>query len=156
MAYQKLQTSRALVPVISDSVIIPNPNTLAVSGTNSGAGTNVLIDATKNFITLGVKIGDIVYKNGFADAAYVTSVSATQLGLSADLYPITIGEAYDIYSNVNKEACVLYIGSTGDLRVLTAGGDEIVFNGVPPGFFPVQVKQVFSTNTTAAKIVALW
>jgi hypothetical protein len=155
MAYQKLQTSRALLVAVSDTVIIPNPNTLAVSGTNSGTGTNMLKDATKDFITLGVKIGDIVYKNTNSDAAYVTSVSATQLGLSVDLYPITIGDEYAIYSNVNQEGCVLYIGSSGNLHVLTAGGDDITFSGVPAGFFPVQVKQVFA-DTTATKIVALW
>ena len=53
--------------------------------------------------------------------------------------------------------CVLYSGSGGIIRVLTAGGDDVTFNGVLAGsFLPVQVTRVFSTNTTATNIVALW
>lgn len=53
--------------------------------------------------------------------------------------------------------CVLYIGGAGNIRVLTAGGDDVVFIGVLAGtFLPIQVVRVFSTNTTATNIVALW
>jgi hypothetical protein len=53
--------------------------------------------------------------------------------------------------------CVLYIGGSGNIRVLTAGGDDVVFTGVLAGtFLPVQVTRVFATNTTATNIVALW
>ena len=54
------------------------------------------------------------------------------------------------------EGCVLYVGTGGTLRVLTAGGDDITFQNVPIGFFPVQVIRVFSSTTTANNIVALW
>lgn len=53
--------------------------------------------------------------------------------------------------------CVLYIGGAGNVRVLTAGGDDVVFTGVLAGtFLPVQVIRVFATNTTATNIVAVW
>jgi hypothetical protein len=53
--------------------------------------------------------------------------------------------------------CVLYIGGAGNLRVLTAGGDDITFNGVLAGsFLPVQVTRVFVTGTSATNIIALW
>jgi hypothetical protein len=53
--------------------------------------------------------------------------------------------------------CVLYIGGAGNIRVLTAGGDDVTFNGVVAGtFLPVQVVRVFSTGTTATNIVATW
>jgi len=53
--------------------------------------------------------------------------------------------------------CVLYIGGAGNIRVLTAGGDDVVFNNVLAGtFIPVQVTRVFATNTTATNILALW
>ena len=55
------------------------------------------------------------------------------------------------------EGCVLYVGTGGILRVLTAGGDDITFQGVPNGtFIPVQVVRVFASTTTALNIVALW
>ncbi len=56
-----------------------------------------------------------------------------------------------------NNGCVLYVGTGGDLRVLTAGGDDVVFTGFPDGgFLPVNVVRVFTTNTTASSIVALW
>ncbi len=64
--------------------------------------------------------------------------------------------------NPTKEGCVLYIGSGnagiyGDVRVLTVGGDDVVFSNVQQGtFLPVQVLRVFETDTTASDIIALW
>jgi len=52
---------------------------------------------------------------------------------------------------------VLYIGTSGNLRVLTASGNDVTFVGIIGGtFLPVQVIRVFATDTTAANIVALW
>jgi hypothetical protein len=57
----------------------------------------------------------------------------------------------------SNNGCVLYVGSGGDLKVLTIGGDEVVFPNIQDGtFFPVQVLRVFATGTTATSIVALW
>lgn len=53
--------------------------------------------------------------------------------------------------------CVLYIGTGGNIRVMTAGGDDVLFSNVLGGtFLPIQVTRVFATNTTASNIVALW
>ena len=60
-------------------------------------------------------------------------------------------------SGTPNRGCVLYIGTGGDLKVLTVGGDEVVFNNIPDGtFLPVQVIRVFETETIAEKIIALW
>ena len=88
MAYQKLQASRAVLVVPSDTQEIPNP--------------------------------------------------AAQNGLG-------------------NYGCVLYVGVAGNLRVTTVAGDDVTFENIQNGsFFPVQVKQVFSTGTTADNIIALW
>ena len=56
-----------------------------------------------------------------------------------------------------NNGCVLYVGTTGDVRVLTAGGNNVVFKSVAGGtFMPVQVLRVFNINTTATNILALW
>jgi hypothetical protein len=45
----------------------------------------------------------------------------------------------------------------GILRVLTAGNDDVTFINVIAGsFFPINVKRVFATDTTATDIVAIW
>jgi len=52
---------------------------------------------------------------------------------------------------------VLYIGGSGNVRVLTEGNDDVTFFNMAAGsFLPVQVVRVFATNTTATSIVALW
>jgi len=56
-----------------------------------------------------------------------------------------------------NNGCVLYVGVAGDVKVTTAGGDDVVFTGILAGsFIPVQVTKVFATGTTATNIVALW
>lgn len=56
-----------------------------------------------------------------------------------------------------ESGSVLYIGTGGDLKVLTVGNDEITFTNIQDGsFLPVQVLRVFSTGTTATNIIALW
>lgn len=75
---------------------------------------------------------------------------------------VTPSDTVDIpsVSNANgrgNNGCILYVGAGGDLRVLTAGGDDVVFTGVQDGsFLPVNVVKVFATNTTASGILALW
>ncbi len=59
--------------------------------------------------------------------------------------------------NGQVEGCVLYVGTGGTLRVLTAGGDDVTLLNVANGtFIPLQVIRVFATTTTANNIVALW
>ena len=59
--------------------------------------------------------------------------------------------------NESAWPCVLYVGGAGNLRVLTAGGNDVVLSGLSAGtFIPIQVVRVYSTNTTATDIVALW
>lgn len=53
--------------------------------------------------------------------------------------------------------CVVYVGGAGDVKVKTAGGDDVTFSGITAGtFMPVQVIRVFSTGTTATNMIALW
>lgn len=53
--------------------------------------------------------------------------------------------------------CILYIGTGGDLSVVTSSGAELTFTSVQDGtFLPVQVTSVLSTGTTASNILALW
>ena len=56
-----------------------------------------------------------------------------------------------------NNGCVLYVGVGGNLRVLTAGGDDVTFTGIQNGeFLPVNVVRVFATGTSATGIIALW
>lgn len=53
--------------------------------------------------------------------------------------------------------CVVYVGVTGNVRVLTAQGDDVTFVSVPAGaVLPVQVIRVYSTSTTATSLVGIY
>jgi hypothetical protein len=154
MAYQKLQVSTALNIYKSNDANIPFAN-VVVAGTSSASALNELEDDDFNFIALNVQIGDVVYNTTTGTAATVTGVTNTILTLNANLF--SSADDYIIYAQNTKEACVLYIGTGGNLRVLTASGQDVLFTGLIAGtFFPVQVLKVFSTNTTAGNLVALW
>ena len=50
----------------------------------------------------------------------------------------------------------LYVGQTGNVRVLTAEGDVVTFaNMQGGGLYPIRVAQVFATGTTATDLVGL-
>jgi len=153
MAYQKLQVERALEVINSNSINIPNVAGPSVSGTTDGVTANKLVDSTASFTSN--LLGYIVYNTTDSTVATVTAVDdANTLSLSADI--MVSGEAYTLYADDNQ-GCVLYVGNTGNVRVLTAGNDDVTFVGIPAGaFVPVQVKRVFVTNTTTTDIVALW
>ena len=159
MAYQKLQASRALSVIPSDTINIPSPASLAFSSTTTAAAALKLIDAAGDFITRGVRIGDIIYSQG-AVVSIVTAVdSATQL--SVDL-AVGTSRGYDLYASPDSpnNGCVLYVGDIAagaTMTIITAGGDEIAFAGLLAGsFIPVQTTRVKSTGTLAAGIIALW
>ncbi len=143
MAYQKLQTYRALPVIYSDTINIPNIMTLVSGGANTAVTVGKLEDTTAghSFITDNVKRGDIVMNTSTNAIATVTERdSATVLSLSADIFLATPNN-YSIFPDDNP-GCVLYIGGAGNIKVLTAGNDEIVFTGVLAGtYFPVQVKK---------------
>jgi hypothetical protein len=161
MSVFKTTFSRALRAHPSDNADIAYPNSIE-SGTSTTATTLKLIDSAGLFITNNVKIGDVVHNDTLSTAATVVSVdSETQLTLNANIFTAT-AQAYVVYSmsaqsGMGNPGCSLYVGGTGNVSVITIGGDQITFNGVPAGTtLPVQVLKLRATNTTATLINALW
>ena len=149
MATQKLQASRLLKVIPSNTVDIPNPAAVAQSGISDSGAVNKLTDAD----------GDIIYADGAAPRAVkVTAVdSATVLSVTST---VPSSYTYVIYSTVDNPpmGCALYCGGTGDISVTTISGDTVVLSGVPTGLFvPINdIKRINSTDTTATNLVALW
>jgi len=159
----KLQVSRALNVIPSDYTNIPMPNVITYGVVTSAPAGN-LVDSTRNFSSSGVnplnvQVGDIVYNTTAQQGAMVTNVdSATQLTLNNP--SMNIADNYTLYSGTNitgsVEPCVLYVGTGGDLELVTAGGDIVYLNNVPSGsFLPIQTIRV-SAFSIASNIVALW
>jgi len=159
MAYQKLQASAAITIYKSDNANIPNPGAQTITGSITSVSANKLVDSAAPFAD--VKVGDIVFNTTAGTSATVTAVDSTsQLTLNADIFTVA-AQSYTVYTQQLDllkagNGCVLYVGVSGDLNVITAAGQTVLFIGVPVGFFPVQVTNVLSTSTTADSIVALW
>jgi len=52
---------------------------------------------------------------------------------------------------------VIYVGGAGNVKVTTAQGDAVTFNGLTAGtVIPVQVIRVWSTGTSATNLLAIY
>lgn len=47
----------------------------------------------------------------------------------------------------------IYVGTSGNLTVVMAGGQTVTYSNVPVGLWPWRVKQVLATGTTATGLV---
>lgn len=55
------------------------------------------------------------------------------------------------------DARSIYVGVTGDVTLLTSGGEVITFTAVPAGaILPIRTRRVNTTSTTASNMVALY
>lgn len=91
---------------------------------------------------------------------YITAPARRAIAVTpSDTKDVTnaTGDAASCYAKA------LYIGTTGNVAIVAAGdrsnagaGTAVTFTAVPVGFFPVQVRRVMSTNTTASTIVGLY
>jgi hypothetical protein len=157
MADLKLQASRALAVVPSDTIDIPQPSSKVATGatTSLGSDPNDLIDTAATFTDGNVKVGDIVHDitNGVIDTV-AAIVDDNNLTLTNGV--IANGATYNIYRYATKDT-VIYVGVTGDVVVETSGGDSVTLKAVPAGMIiPLNVKRVDSTLTTATDLVAMW
>lgn len=158
MAYQKLQTSRALKVFATDNIeAYPDPSRVAVSGTNASVTANKLVASGTSFTTT-VEAGYIIENSTDGSYAIVEAVdNDTTLSLSADIFTGT-SKAYIIYSQLSKEPCIIFVGTGGDVNLVTGAENEVLFKNIAnASFLPVQTKVVKATGTvTAADFIALW
>jgi hypothetical protein len=90
----------------------------------------------------------------------LTNVSGPARFAAAIVPSDTVGLA--IGPGAGGYAKALYVGGAGDLVVITVAdatnnglGTAVTFKAVPVGWFPVQVRAVMATGTTATNIVGV-
>jgi hypothetical protein len=161
MSVFKTTFSRALRAHPSDNADIAYPNQIA-GGSNTTATAFKLINSAAKYITKNLKTGDVVHNDTAGTAATIVSVdSETELTLNANIFTST-AQVYVVYSmssqtSMGNPGCLLYVGGTGNVSVITIGGNQITFNGVPAGTtLPIQVRRLRATGTTATLVNALW
>jgi hypothetical protein len=182
MAYQKLQTSRTLPVVPSDSIPIPDASSEKSTSPTvvnaSVAGTLTHVGLGDNFEQIGVAVNDIVYV--YAGAGGISSFRVTAVNSATDvsISPSVAGGILDQARFFARETngCVLYVGGAGNLLVKPAAAKDLpggigatsvtspanaFFKNLPDAsFLPVNVVQVYQATltqpTTATDIIALW
>ena len=70
---------------------------------------------------------------------------------ASSAFAITPDDSNDLARNTRA----LFVGVTGNINVDMVGGQTVLFSNVPVGIFPIRVKRVRSTSTTATSIVGL-
>ena len=158
MKFLKTHYGRSINVIPSDTVNIPNPAGLGMTGnSNDPAEPNQLRDDNNPFTTN--LLGAIVVNTTNNTIANVIGfVNSGVLVLDANLF--SAGDGYAIYNSDNNQGCSIYIpAQTPDkLRVLTVGGDVIEFKGCGDlnsgSIIPVNILRVLSTNLE--NLIALW
>jgi len=144
---------------------------------------NTLIDTSRDFLSLGVSSGDIIYNTTNNTQAVVQFVNGSLLSLDTDIFGTltTYNNAYIIYVAGGKggatvmqsaDCCLLYVGTDTanaamgdatqyvDVRVLTCADNEVIFKNFKVGeYLPVQIKQLFETGTSVSareSCLAIW
>jgi hypothetical protein len=125
------------------------------SGTTTATTADKLVQAGASFTTT-VEVGNIVINTTDGTKTTVTAVdSDTTLSVADNI--MASGEAYTIYKIGETGGAILYVGGSGNIKLTTASGSVLTFNGLNAGtFVPVQTIRVWNTGTTATNILALW
>ena len=141
------QFSRSLQIIPSKNAVIPTPYVLA-SGFNTDVnplGYSELIDDTKDFIALGIRVGDVLYNTTGVAAATITAIiNESTLQLNSGILTST-EQDYIIYqqsaaSGIGNEGCYLYFSEETEAKVVTIGGDIVTFIGIGGGsVLPIQL-----------------
>lgn len=165
--YQKLQTGRAtpMDALLSDTIDSVNlydfalPNKFGTAGFGSGGTQLVDVISVRPFDN--VAVGDLIVNvTTTPNVATITEiVSSNLIRLSNDISAVA-GQTYAVYRRSTGPA-TLYVGTVGanaELKVRTAGGDDIVLDNLVQGTtIPLQVVRVYNTGTAnVSNIVALF
>jgi hypothetical protein len=158
MKFLKTHYGRAINVIPSDTVNIPNPAGLGMTGTSQDPSQpDQLRDDTNPFTTN--LLGAIVVNTSNGTVANVIGfVNSGILTLDANIF--SSGDGYAIYNSDNNQGCSIYIPAQtpNKLNVLTVGGDIIEFEGCGDlnagSIIPVNILRVISTNLD--NLIALW
>jgi hypothetical protein len=81
-----------------------------------------------------------------------TNYSPTFPAFPGDAAAVTTSDTVNL-----REPSVLFSGSGGTIRVLTAEGSDVTFTNLQPGaILPLRVIRVYASTTTATSIVRIF
>lgn len=77
----------------------------------------------------------------------------TDISSANDAVPVDVSTDNQILPGTCRN---LYVGTAGDIALVTAKGSTVTFASVPVGVLPVQATQINNSGTTASGILALY
>jgi hypothetical protein len=82
----------------------------------------------------------------------MTNYSPTFPQYPAGAFSITASDTTNL-----QNVAIVFIGGAGNVKVTTANGDVVTFNGLLGGaIIPVQVLRVWSTGTSATNLIGIY
>jgi len=170
MAYQKITANRAFEIIKSDTTLLPDISWKSQQANGNSwlaraGSTNLVLeledDNGDDADITGVEIGYVVVNETSPATATITKIQASGLITVGNSLSVTAGDSIAIYKPQTQGAIIVPSVSSGsfiDIKVKTAGGDEVVFKRCAAGqVLPINVVQVFNTDTGANFTgVALW
>ena len=160
MKFLKTHYGRAINVIPSDTVNIPNPAGLGMTGVADSTATNKLVIQDPLFTT-NLLNAIVVNTTTNTIANVVGFDSPTSLVLDADIFT-SAGDEYSIYNSDNNQGCSIYIKAQAPnkITVLTVGGDVVKFQGCGDTnssmILPVNVIRVLNDGTDITDLIALW
>lgn len=97
------------------------------------------------------KITDPVTVQGSVSASVSGNVSIPDSSISTAA-TVTPSDATDL----TTPSKWLYIGVSGDVEVVLAGGQTVIFCNLAVGFYPIHATRIKAAGTTALNIIAGW
>lgn len=77
----------------------------------------------------------------------------TDISAANDAVAVDVSSSSQV---LNGTCRAIYVGTTGNLALVTAKGTTITFNNVPVGILPIQATQINNSGTTASDLLALY
>lgn len=160
---RSLRIAPGSVSGIVPSIIVPTPN-VSVTGTSTAFTANSITDTTKDFVALGVRVGDIISNPTNGLNSLITVVTTTQITFSvASIFAAT--GAYNVHSQTDAGSVAAYDGfvlyntrTTTNAALTVRTLDNYTLNIQIPagGICPIQLNGVTANGNAYGDIIALW
>ena len=76
--------------------------------------------------------------------------------IASDSDPVMNAESHGSAADIDfDESRLLYVGTQGNLTVVTAGGQTVTYVGVV-GFLPILIRGIRAASSTADSIISHW
>jgi hypothetical protein len=85
----------------------------------------------------------------------LTANSHAQIKVKKDNYRGAVVITPNDNANLTDPVSAIYVGGSGNIRLVTLAGDQVVVSSTPIGILEIGATKIFSTSTTATGLIGL-